>query len=96
MNTTASYEANILERVIAPDEGAMPPDLARYGEVQRLEPPKARLRIERSRVASVLAAILAQHPLEAVSVEEVPLEEVIAQVFSRSESQALIEEAAST
>ena len=73
----------------------MPSDLARYGEVLQLEPPKARLRIERGRVAGALAAVLTQHPLEDVTVEEVPLEEVIAQVFSQSEKQRLLEEAAS-
>src|SRR5262245_42969939 len=52
--------------------------LARYGEVLQFSPPKARLRIDRGRVPEVLGQILAKHALEDVSVEDAPLEEVIA------------------
>jgi ABC-2 type transport system ATP-binding protein len=60
-------------------------DLARFGEVLEAEPPRAKLRIERADVARALAAILAQHTIEDVIVEDPPLEEVIADVFSRAD-----------
>jgi ABC-2 type transport system ATP-binding protein len=41
------------------------------------------LRVARRDVAEVLAAILAQYTVEDVSVEDPPLEEVIASMFSR-------------
>jgi ABC-2 type transport system ATP-binding protein len=63
-------------------DGQMPSDLGRFGEVLSIEPPRAKLRVERSRVTEVLSAILAQHAIEDVSVEDPPLEEIIAKVFN--------------
>ena len=62
----------------------MPGDLARYGEVLEVQPPKAKIRVGRQVIAEVLAAVLHDHTLEDVSVEDPPLEEVIAEVFSLS------------
>ena len=59
-------------------------DLGRYGEILSIEPPKARLRVARAAVPEVLAAILAGHVVEDVSVEDPPLEEVIAEAFSQA------------
>ncbi|MGO8689896.1 MAG: ATP-binding cassette domain-containing protein [Thermoguttaceae bacterium] len=59
-------------------------DLGRYGEILSIEPPKARLRVARAAVPEVLAAILAGHVVEDVSVEDPPLEEVIAEAFSHA------------
>lgn len=61
--------------------GAVPEDLARHGELLDIRGPVARLRVERQAVARVLAEILASHHIEDVTVDEVPLEEVIAEVF---------------
>jgi ABC-2 type transport system ATP-binding protein len=58
-------------------------DLQRYGEVLETQPPRAKLRISRGEVAKMLAAILAQYAIEDVVVEDPPLEEVIAEVFSQ-------------
>ncbi len=44
------------------------------------------LRIGRRNVAETIAAILAAYAIEDVSVEDPPLEEVIAEVFSIAES----------
>jgi len=63
----------------------MPADLARYGDVLEQNAPRARIRVERRVVADMLARILAAHPIEDVSVEDPPLEEVIADLFSRTE-----------
>jgi ABC-2 type transport system ATP-binding protein len=56
---------------------------AKYGDVVSVEPPKLKLRIERTQVAAALASILAEHTVEDVVVEDPPLEEVIAAMFSR-------------
>jgi ABC-2 type transport system ATP-binding protein len=58
-------------------------DFGRYGSLVSVEPPKVKLRIERPEVARALASILAQHTVEDVIVEDPPLEEVIAAMFSR-------------
>ncbi len=59
-----------------------PGDLSRYGEVLEAEPPKSRVRVPREAVPEVLAAILAGHPVEDLSVEDPPLEQVIAELFA--------------
>jgi len=58
-------------------------DFARYGDIVSVQPPKVKLRIERPAVAAALASILAEHTVEDVIVEDPPLEEVIAAMFSR-------------
>ncbi len=67
------------------EEGA-PADLERFGEVVRKEGPWADIKVARTAVASVLAAILDRHAVADVSVEEPPLEEVISRVFEESEA----------
>jgi ABC-2 type transport system ATP-binding protein len=64
----------------------------RFGEVLEIVPPKVKLRIERTEVARVLAAILAQTTIEDVVVEDPPLEQVIGEVFA----QVHVDEAAVT
>ena len=65
-------------------ENQMPPDLTPFGETLEVIPPKAKLRIDRNVVAEKLAALLSNHSVEDVSVEDPPLEDVIADVFSRA------------
>ena len=62
--------------------GQVPGDLARYGELLSQEPPRARLRVQRGVVPEVLSTLLARHAIEDVSVEDPPLEEVIAEMFA--------------
>lgn len=69
-------------------DGYMPGDLARYGDVLEVVEPKARLRVDRSNIAKVLSAVLASNNVEDVSVEDPPLEEVIAELFSLSSRQS--------
>ena len=59
----------------------IPADIDRYGEVIRREGPTADLKVDRSRVAEVLAAILDLHTVDDVSVTDPPLEQTIARVF---------------
>jgi ABC-2 type transport system ATP-binding protein len=65
-------------------EADAPADLGRFGDVVRLEGPWADIKVERARVASVLASILDRHAVADVSVEEPPLEEVISRVFEEA------------
>ncbi|MGI9428255.1 MAG: ABC transporter ATP-binding protein [Bythopirellula sp.] len=69
-------------------DDSLPGDLARYGEVLEVIEPKARLRVDRSSIAEVLSSVLANHAVEDVSVEDPPLEEVIAEMFALSAGKA--------
>jgi ABC-2 type transport system ATP-binding protein len=59
----------------------IPEDIDRYGEVIGREGPTADLKVDRSKVAEVLAAILDLHAVDDVSVTDPPLEQTIARVF---------------
>jgi ABC-2 type transport system ATP-binding protein len=61
---------------------------SRYGEVLEQQTPKVRLRIARDVVPEVLASILANHQIEDVSVEDPPLEQVIAELFSQADKES--------
>jgi ABC-2 type transport system ATP-binding protein len=63
-------------------------EFARYGSLVSVEPPKVKLRIDRTQLAKSLASILAQHTVEDVVVEDPPLEEVIAAMFSQVQGSA--------
>jgi ABC-2 type transport system ATP-binding protein len=77
-------------------EGGLPNDLNRFGQVLETVPPRAKLQVERGAVPRVLAAILAQHAIEDVVVEDPPLEAVIADAFTRADASAENETDAST
>lgn len=62
----------------------VPEGLERFGNVVELTPPRARIEVERQRVPQVLGAILAEARVEDVGVQDRPLEEVIAEMFSSS------------
>ena len=64
-------------------DGHIPGDLGVYGEVLSAEPPRAKVRVERGRRHQNAGRILQQHPVEDVSVEDPPLEEMIAEIFSQ-------------
>lgn len=61
--------------------GDQPTDLNRYGEVLSSEAPRIKLRVERNVVPDVLSQILANHSVVDVSVEDPPLEEIIAAMY---------------
>ena len=69
---------------------SVPDGLAQYGEVLEERAPKAKLRVDRSVVAEALAAILARHTIQDVSVEDPPLEEVIAEMFSQASAEVKV------
>jgi ABC-2 type transport system ATP-binding protein len=64
--------------------GQLPTNIGRYGEVIEMVEPRVKLRVDRQQISEVLSTVLANHTLEDVSVEDPPLEEVIAQVFAQS------------
>jgi ABC-2 type transport system ATP-binding protein len=64
--------------------GTLPNDFSRYGEVVEIAEPRVKLRVNRQQISDVLSTVLANHTLEDVSVEDPPLEEVIAQMFAQS------------
>jgi len=68
-------------------DGQMPGDMARYGEVLSAEPPRMKLRVERSVVPQVLGEILASYAVADVSVEDPPLEQVIAEMFTANRNE---------
>ena len=68
--------------------GQLPNDFSRYGEVVELAEPRVKIRVDRQRISQVLSSVLANHTLEDVSVEDPPLEEVIAEVFAQSAESA--------
>ncbi len=69
------------------------PDLTPLGEVLSVAAPKIKLKIPRADVPRVLTQVLARHSVADVSVEDRPLEEVIAEAFAAG-AQEQAEEAA--
>jgi ABC-2 type transport system ATP-binding protein len=61
----------------------VPSDLATYGQVFDVQPPRAKIAVPREKIAEVLASLLARYSLEDVGVQERPLEEVIAEFFTQ-------------
>ena len=58
-----------------------PDDLARFGEVTRTDEFTADLKVDRGKIAEILGAILDRHAVTDLSVQDPPLEQVIARVF---------------
>ncbi len=63
----------------------MPGDLARFGKVLEIAAPRARLEVDRAQVAAILSQVLADYAIQDVSVEDPPLEDVIASLFTSSQ-----------
>jgi ABC-2 type transport system ATP-binding protein len=76
----------VLTLLFGPD--GVPNDLARYGDVLEMAPPKVTLRVDRQATARVLTSLLGKYTVEDISVEDPPLEEVIADMFALSEEEA--------
>jgi ABC-2 type transport system ATP-binding protein len=56
-------------------------ELAPFGEVASVEGPSADLKVARDKVAGATAALLAQLPILDLTIEDPPVEDVIAEVF---------------
>jgi ABC-2 type transport system ATP-binding protein len=59
----------------------VPEDLAQFGKVLDVTPPRAKLEVPRQKVSEVLAAVLGRYVIDDVSVQERPLEDVMAEMF---------------
>jgi ABC-2 type transport system ATP-binding protein len=64
-----------------------PTDLRQFGEVE-ISGPVAELKLDREQVSGVLAAILDRYTVIDVSVQDPPLDRVIARVFEESRAPA--------
>jgi ABC-2 type transport system ATP-binding protein len=74
-------------------EGASPftgVDLAKYGATIEQTPGTIRLKVKRDRVIQVCKALLDELPVSDIDIQEVPIEEVIRQIFARRETDVLI------
>jgi ABC-2 type transport system ATP-binding protein len=58
-------------------------DLARYGEVVEQSSETVKLKVKRDRVIPVCKALLDELPVNDIDIQEVPIEEVIRQIFAR-------------
>ena len=66
----------------------LPEDLDRFGEVFERQPPRAKIRVPRNEVPAILNRLLGSYPIEDISVEDRPLEEAMAELFTDSATQA--------
>jgi ABC-2 type transport system ATP-binding protein len=67
----------------------LPPDLTRFGDVIEVQPPRVKLRVDRRDVSRVMTAVLDQYTLDDISVEDPPLEQVIADVFAQVDGERM-------
>jgi ABC-2 type transport system ATP-binding protein len=58
-------------------------DLARYGELVEHSPAALKLKVKRDRVIPVCKALLDDLPVQDIDIQEVPIEEIIRQIFAR-------------
>ena len=73
-----------------------PDDLGRFGEVTDREGPAAFLKVERQRVAEAIAAILDHYTVVDLSVQDPPLDQVIARVFQEGQGNHELRQPAKT
>jgi len=66
-------------------DNAVPDDLGRFGEILQRQGPVIDLRVERARVTEVLDAILDRGNVLDLSVQDPPLDQMIARVFAESD-----------
>jgi ABC-2 type transport system ATP-binding protein len=69
---------------------------ARFGFPCEIRGPQVTLRIDRTRIADVLPEILRSQQVRDVSVEDVPLEEIVAQLFRQGDGKRPIQAAEAT
>ena len=66
------------------NHGASPrKDLGRFGEVIEHTPDTIKLKVKRDRVIPICKALLDELPVTDIDIQEVPIEEVIRQIFAR-------------
>ena len=65
----------------------VPADLERFGRVFDVDPPKVKLEIPRREIRKVLTSLLTTYNLDDVAVQDRPLEEVIAELFTETRTE---------
>jgi ABC-2 type transport system ATP-binding protein len=65
-------------------DGVVPTGMERYGEIAGSNGAELDLKVDPARVGEVLSAILDQHEVSDISVQDPPLEQVIARVFQEA------------
>ena len=66
----------------------VPQELNSFGNVFDVSPPRAKLEVPRARIPEVLTALLSKFDIEDVAVQDRPLEEVIAEMFTSSSNKS--------
>jgi ABC-2 type transport system ATP-binding protein len=64
-------------------ENQIPADLERFGRVFDVQPPRIKIEVDRTKIPEVLSQLLSRYSIEDVGVQDRPLEEVIAEVFTK-------------
>ena len=67
-------------------DSTVPSDLDSFGRVFDVHPPRAKIEVDRTRIPDILSRLLSRYPIEDVGVQDRPLEEVIAEVFTAKDS----------
>jgi ABC-2 type transport system ATP-binding protein len=67
---------------------SIPDDLDQYGRVFDSKAPRAKLEVDRNRIPEILTSVLSRYTIEDVSVQERPLEDVIAELFTSHREEA--------
>jgi len=62
----------------------LPDDLAQFGTVIESRPPRVKMEVARNNIPQLLTNLLSHYSIEDVGVQERPLEEVIAELFTNS------------
>jgi ABC-2 type transport system ATP-binding protein len=65
----------------------IPGGLDQFGRIFDVHAPRAKLEVDRTRIPEILTAVLSIYQIEDVSVQERPLEEVIAELFASHREQ---------
>jgi ABC-2 type transport system ATP-binding protein len=71
----------------------IPGDLSAMGDVLEIAGPRVKLEVDRNEIATMLSSVLDNYAISDVSVEDPPLEEVIASVFAATEKEDAATEA---
>jgi ABC-2 type transport system ATP-binding protein len=69
-------------------DNCSPERLGKFGEIVEKSPGSIRLKVKRDRVISVCKALLDELPVTDIDIQEVPIEEVIRQIFARQSAGA--------
>jgi len=70
------------------DGDDMPQDFSQWGEVIECEAPHVKLKVPRNKIPEILSNLLSKYRILDVGVQERPLEEVIAEVFTEQKNEA--------